>query len=463
MNNSTTDSASYSANIRALVKNNADRLSNQSLEKYLQPEIVRLIFTFVGGYDYRFIAVVSKTFRTLYSKEFPAKVTSVTLAGLSIHHAKVFYDEYNEDMFPRKRVHDDERKVIKFMMEEAILIGNLDVLKFLVSWEKINVTEMERALAFKFSVGCGRMDCLQFLFTRGVVVHSNVINNAARNGQLHILKFLCQKYSKGYKVLTCESASEGGHIKCLQYLHSKGATFNGRCFVEAARGGHLDCIRYLYENDCTWEIGGQGRADYIMRVAANNSFECFQYLNENQCPWYTWGCFKAAASGGNDECLQYIYNIIRPNFMENRSFHYDLMSEAAGSGRLECLKFLHEKGCGWNIHASRRASSSKSVECLRYLHDNGCPMDQVCCTVAIRNGSINCLRYLHKCGYTLTGKLYTDGLEHYLAAYGTKDAKYLIPCFQYLKEANVETPPATVKQALDKNMSYMLQYFNLNA
>lgn len=61
------------------------------------------------------------------------------------------------------------------------------------------------------------------------------------------------------------------------------------------------------------------------------------------------------------------------------------------------------------------------------------------------------------------GELYTDGLEHYLAAYGTKDAKYLIPCFQYLKEANVETPPATVKRALDKNMSYMLQYFNLKA
>ena len=45
------------------------------------------------------------------------------------------------------------------------------------------------------------------------------------------------------------------------------------------------------------------------------------------------------------------------------------------NGRLECLKYAHEKGCPWD-RLTCSAAESGHLECLKYAHEKGCPWDR---------------------------------------------------------------------------------------
>lgn len=67
--------------------------SLSSLEKDLHPEILKHIFSFVGGHEYRFMCNISKSILQRYIEEYPEKLTSGASTELSIYHAKVYLDE----------------------------------------------------------------------------------------------------------------------------------------------------------------------------------------------------------------------------------------------------------------------------------------------------------------------------------------------------------------------------------
>lgn len=223
----------------------------------------------------------------------------------------------------------------------------------------------------------------------------------------------------------------------------------------AGKRGHLECIMYLYDNHCTSVIGVVDRAKYIMEVAAENSFECFRYLNDHNFPWDDeMEFFKAAARGGNIECLRYMYNINRPDFAGGQLYTYSLTWAAAESGSLECLQFLHKKGCRLDDGTAIAASISGSIECLRYLHENGCQLDHKECRNAVEAGSIECLRYLHENGCKRKEILYYDTMS-----LRQKFPKLIVHFFLYLsKTAKIQPPPHVVKWANDNKMMSLLQW-----
>jgi len=96
-----------------------------------------------------------------------------------------------------------------------------------------------------------------------------------------------------------------------------------------------------------------------------------------------------AAKSGHLECLEYLHKKGCP-------WDEQACSYAAEKGHLECLKYLHENGCPWDERACRLAANSGHLECLQYLHENKCPWDKWACNYAATNGHIDCLEYLHK-------------------------------------------------------------------
>lgn len=220
------------------------------LENYLQPEILRYIFSFVGRYEYRFIAAVSKTFRTLYIKQHRTKLTYDSLAGLSVNHAKayyedmrtpslykwfVYYDDYDMNGIRKVAVGnlpvDNEIDNILFITRHAIMNGRVDTVEWLLSLTEISFGQSKRTYAFELAAEMGQMDCLRCLYTEDMIT-GNAINKAAKGGNLQILKFLCTNYSGDDEAFllkdACEYACEGGNLECLQFLRGKGARWNGR-------------------------------------------------------------------------------------------------------------------------------------------------------------------------------------------------------------------------------------------
>ena len=101
-------------------------------------------------------------------------------------------------------------------------------------------------------------------------------------------------------------------------------------------------------------------------AAKSGHIECLQYLHENDCPWDKEACARAAEYG-----------------------------------HLECLQYLHENGCPWDTEVCDRAAENGQLWCLEYLYKNGCPWDKWTCYHIEANGELDCLEYhLHENGCT---------------------------------------------------------------
>jgi hypothetical protein len=106
--------------------------------------------------------------------------------------------------------------------------------------------------------------------------------------------------------------------------------------------------------------------------------------------------YQYAARNGYIELITY--------FRENTGAHnmypwgVDTCASAASSGRLDCLKYLHENGCPWDSDTCHAAARAGYIECLKYANENGCPMGfsvggQLSTTYRLRE-RIECLNYV---------------------------------------------------------------------
>ena len=92
----------------------------------------------------------------------------------------------------------------------------------------------------------------------------------------------------------------------MKFLHENGCPWDKSVCEAAAEGGHLECLKYLHENGCPW-------GEDIKRCSGA----------AGGCPW------RCPWTEGTCE---------------------DMALGTAEGGRLQCLKYLHEKGA----HGTRK-------------------------------------------------------------------------------------------------------------
>lgn len=63
--------------------------------------------------------------------------------------------------------------------------------------------------------------------------------------------------------------------------------------------------------------------------------------------------------------------------LRNLPMDIELCHIAAGYGKLEVLKYLHENGCPWDDWVCAYAIAGGYLDCLRYAHENGCSWGSV--------------------------------------------------------------------------------------
>jgi len=123
-------------------------------------------------------------------------------------------------------------------------------------------------------------------------------------------------------------------------------------------------------------------------AAQNGHLDCLMYLHEKGCSWDRFTCIWAAANGHLD-CLKYAHE---KGYPWNRF----TCAWAAKNGHLDCLMYLHEKGCSWDRFTCAWAAKNGHLDCLKYAHEKGCPLDRLTCNEATRNSHLDCLKYAHE-------------------------------------------------------------------
>lgn len=148
-------------------------------------------------------------------------------------------------------------------------------------------------------------------------------------------------------------------------------------------------------------------------AASSGHINCLKYLHANGYKLTRNSC-SIAAEGGNLECVEYI-------LQNGGNLDCKCSAAAAREGHLNLLQYLHDQGCPWDISASRAAASMGHMKILEYLVSTGGPLDVTVCLAAV--GKLPLLQYLHNQGCPWDSRAVSQAVH-----FGHLD------CLQYLLE-----------------------------
>ena len=103
---------------------------------------------------------------------------------------------------------------------------------------------------------------------------------AARSGNLALLRWLRKekKFDWNQRTIIINTAAFNGHLHIVKYCMEHRCPIHELACAFAARHGHLDVLKYLRENDAPWNSWT------CFFARENNQLECLNYAKENGCP-----------------------------------------------------------------------------------------------------------------------------------------------------------------------------------
>ena len=187
----------------------------------------------------------------------------------------------------------------------------------------------------------------------------------------------------------------------------------------------ISTLEFVWENKSLWWLGWD-ETDFCEQVAKTNKLELLKWIREEKkCEWDDL-TINAAVCQGNLEMVKYCV----ANECPIGAF---ACADAAESGHLEILKYLHEEAkAPWDSYTASWAAENGHLHILEYLVER--KYDQFntsACINTAQDGYLDCLKYLHE-----TAKAPWD----YWAVRWAHENNQT-ECVQYLLENNCPLPP----------------------
>jgi hypothetical protein len=177
---------------------------------------------------------------------------------------------------------------------EAAYYGKLEALKYLHD----NNCGMDSSTV-NAAVKSGSVECLKFLLDKGCSLPQTLLNTAASNGDLNMLKYLVENSvttDDDMDSSTLIAAVKSGSVECVEFLSDKGCPLPQTLLDVAASNANLNMLKYLVEKfvttDDDWsrvQVKAIWKAVYQKGASrfdmTENYFDCAKYLLEKGCPW----------------------------------------------------------------------------------------------------------------------------------------------------------------------------------
>ncbi len=210
----------------------------------LPPEVVRLIFTFLGSGHFRFIGGTSRFFRELYLSTIVGSESTTTIENVvsSVSCVELYLQEAGTDV-PR----------LRDILNAAASYGRLDILEWAHQRGYSHAcSKATSACAAKQ----GQLRALIWLHDHGCELSSEVCDNAAKHGHLNILQWARANECKWDEDM-CAYAAEGGNLNILQWARANGCPWNcplstsdpAYVLLSVDPGGRRIVIKTPYPND----------------------------------------------------------------------------------------------------------------------------------------------------------------------------------------------------------------------
>ena len=322
----------------------------------------------------------------------------------------------------------------------AILFNVSDTLNFHTK-QFVNSLDYKNSSTIEEAAKIGNVLFFEYCIQRGFELNLKVFTNAAAFGHLELLKYL-HTIERVNTYALCKEAAKSGNLELMKWLREQNCFWDYHTYLAAAKYGHLHIIEYALENgclidcpnnNCTWGITFH---EQITNIAARKGYiNILQYAVENKWGWDLYINTYAAEKGQIDalkwlhknvqKCNHYTYvkaasagKISILEWLEEEVMTYDRnntlpLEEAASTGQLETVKWLHKRGFRLTELVFSSAGAG-TIEVLEYLIDNNCPMDTYAYATAIMSNKLENIKWLHlhKCPYDNDSTLLAQNMNH---------------------------------------------------
>ncbi|GFH44208.1 hypothetical protein CTEN210_00682 [Chaetoceros tenuissimus] len=275
--------------------------------------------------------------------------------------------------------------------------------------------------------------------------HAGDVMEACAGSSLECLRYCHDNGCNADFNACCIAAVRNGKIDCIEYLRSKGCQWSSEFTEAAAEHDQLDCLQYLYGNGCPWN------QNICVKSVHGDASRCLQYLHENGCEWQPEVLILKALRRGRLNCLKYVLRVgaTLPNNYESISFQGEFVPDPIprrGARRVFPLKHEREECFGYCLqylketgHDSRdlmlKAIQHGLAQTLQHLSSEEMKDDTTLSAYAANHGQVECLTYLHENGFRWDGDSYTGYFENVNIS--------LMPthmdCLRYMKEHQLDT------------------------
>ncbi|ETP33004.1 hypothetical protein F442_18402, partial [Phytophthora nicotianae P10297] len=262
---------------------------------------------------------------------------------------------------------------VTFAVEEAAKNGHLEVLKWLHR-PSLDGNLRDPGGGIQLDVFWGSRE----LFYAGQNGHLHVVEwlqehtnptpthmffvtleEAAKNGDLAMVKWLCEVRGEQSSYASVLAASEG-HLGVLKWL--RGNVFNptpSASMDDAAANGHLEVLKWMQTNS------GYATTAAMNKAAGNGHFAVVKWLHQNRKEGCTTAAMDLAAANGHLEIVQWLHGVRREGCTKAA------IDEAATNGYLSVVQLLHQsrkEGC--TTRAMDGAASNGYLSVVQWLHQH---------------------------------------------------------------------------------------------
>lgn len=120
---------------------------------------------------------------------------------------------------------------------------------------------------------------------------------AAKDGSLHVLKYLVKELDCPWDVQTCSMAGRYGHVHILEYARRNGCDWNDSTLINAAQFGHLPILEWALQHGYTYDTV----SIYVSSNAAEfGQWHILKWLHARRCPFHEDVARYASNSGHQD-------------------------------------------------------------------------------------------------------------------------------------------------------------------
>ena len=340
----------------------------------LPEDIIRNCFEFVGCGNYRFLAGVSKAWKTEYKKI--DKVTFFSNGVATVPCFNLFLSEFTWK----------NRKECKGNVSNNVRLHPNDMLMYYASkngnflmfmhglfnhYRLINDDDGSRFNCVELAASGGHLDvvsnALMHMDSRGQWGEGRALRMACENGHIDVVNFMIERIKK-WEV-------ERGRVRPSCWKQ-----YNSRCLEGAARNGHLQILIKFHESDLDFE--NSFNLATCDNAARGGHIDILKWLKNNIRAWSDWSgststCLNAGR-GGHFDILKWLYH-------ENR-FEMDkhICTCAALHGNLDILKWAILHGCEMDEKTCEMAAFKGHLHILKWARKYDCPWDKTTCAKRAR-------------------------------------------------------------------------------